>query len=231
MSVGVLILRLAIAFITLLILTRIMGRKEISQITFFNFVSAISIGTIGASLAMSPSTSIRNGLIALIGWSLFTIALDYLDIKSKKVHYAVQGEPIILIRKGEILEDTLSRARLDVNTLNSLLRKKNVFSVADVDYAIFETDGSISVIKKQEKQSVTKSDMHITQNMDIYPIATGVVSEGKIINGNLSKLNLDEQWLEEKLKDAGIPSISDVFYAEVQKDGSLYIDKKNDVIH
>jgi uncharacterized membrane protein YcaP (DUF421 family) len=73
MSVSELILRLALAFITLLALTRIMGRKEISQMTFFNFVSAISIGTIGASLAIDPNLSIRNGLIALAGWSIFTI--------------------------------------------------------------------------------------------------------------------------------------------------------------
>src|SRR3954468_24618889 len=102
MPIAELIFRLVIAFATLIILTRIIGRKEISQMTFFNFVSAISIGTLGASLAIDSSLSIRNGLIALICWSAFTILLGFLDIKSKKVRYLIEGQPIILIKKGKI---------------------------------------------------------------------------------------------------------------------------------
>ncbi|KAB7709060.1 DUF421 domain-containing protein [Bacillus aerolatus] len=232
MSVTELVLRLAIAFITLLALTRLIGRKEISQMTFFNFISAISIGTIGASLAVDNSLSIRNGLIALVGWSAFTIFLGFLDIKSKKARYAIVGQPIILIRKGQIMEDALQKVRLDIDSLNVLLRKKNVFSISDVDYAIFETDGTLSVMKKEAKQPLIKSDMNIQQsNTDVFPISMSVVSDGKINTKNLKKLNLDKKWLDEQLQSAGIHSVSDVFYAEVQKDGTLYIDNKNDVLH
>lgn len=232
LSIAVLLLRLGIAFLTMLVLTRIMGRKEISQMTFFNFVSAISIGTIGASLAIDPSISFLNGFIALVGWSLVTVVLGIVDIKSQKVHYAIAGEPTILVRKGQIMEDALRKARLDVNSLNALLRKKDVFTVTDVDYAIFETDGSLSVMKKQPKQTLIKSDMNIPPSTkEVYPITLAVVSDGKVNNENLNKLNLNEQWLDQQLNSAGIFSVSDVFYAEVQKDGSLYIDKRNDVLH
>ena len=149
MPITELILRLVIAFATLIILTRLMGRKEISQMTSFNFVSAISIGTLGASLAIDSTISITNGLLALVAWSVFTIFMSYLDIKSPKFRVAVEGEPIILIKKGQIMEDELRKVRLDIDALNSLLRKKNVFSVTDVDYAIFETDGSLSIMKKR----------------------------------------------------------------------------------
>jgi uncharacterized membrane protein YcaP (DUF421 family) len=231
MPVSELIPRLALAFLTLMILTRLVGRKELSQMTHFNFVSAIAIGTIGASLAVDSSLSIRNGLLALVGWSAFTITLGWLDIKSKKIRTLIEGEPIILIKKGKIMEDKLRRVRLDVDALNALLRQRNVFSVSEVDYAIFETDGNLSVMKKETKEPATKSDMNIQQVEPIYPISTAVISDGKIISSNLEKINLDKPWLEEQLQLAGIYSISDVFYAEVQKDGSLYIDKKNDVIH
>src|SRR4051794_34405375 len=127
MTILELVLRLAIAFITLLTLTRLIGRKEISQMTFFNFVSAISIGTLGASLAIDPSISITNGLIALVAWSAFTIFMGILDIKSQKFRVAVEGEPRILVKKGKIMEDELRKVRLDIDTLNALLRKKNVF--------------------------------------------------------------------------------------------------------
>lgn len=155
MPIPQLIIRLIIAFITLLVLTRLMGRKEIAQLTFFNFVSAISIGTIGASLAIDSTLSIRNGFIALFAWSAFTIIVGFLDIKFPAIRYAVEGQPVILIRKGKIMDKQLRSVRLDLDALQTLLRKKNIFSLADVDYAIFETDGSLSVLKKQAKQNVT----------------------------------------------------------------------------
>ena len=232
MPITELIFRLVIAFATLIILTRLIGRKEISQMTFFNFVSAISIGTLGASLAIDSTISITNGLLALVAWSVFTIFMSYLDIKSPKFRVAVEGEPIILIKKGQIMEDELRKVRLDIDALNSLLRKKNVFSVTDVDYAIFETDGSLSIMKKEAKQTLTKSDIPIDQtNVSISPIPTSVISDGEIKQDNLKMLNLDRKWLEQQLKLSGVDSISDVFYAEVQKDGTLYIDCRNDVLH
>jgi uncharacterized membrane protein YcaP (DUF421 family) len=232
MPITELILRLVIAFGTLIILTRLMGRKEISQMTFFNFVSAISIGTLGASLAIDSTISITNGLLALVAWSVFTIFMSYLDIKSPKFRVAIEGEPIILIKKGQIMEAELRKVRLDIDALNSLLRKKNVFSVTDVDYAIFETDGSLSIMKKEAKQTLTKSDIPIDQtNVSISPIPTSVISDGEIKQDNLKMLNLDRKWLEQQLKLSGVDSISDVFYAEVQKDGTLYIDCRNDVLH
>jgi uncharacterized membrane protein YcaP (DUF421 family) len=227
-----LILRLVLAFVTLLALTRLMGRKELSQMTFFNFVSGIALGTIGASLAIDSSISIRNGLIALVGWTIITIALGYIDIKSKKVRVVIEGEPRILIKKGKIMEDEMRKVRLDVDALNALLRKQNVFAVSDVDYAIFETDGNLSVMKKDNKQPLSKSDLGV-QNpaTTIYPISTEVINDGTIIRANLEKLNLNTEWLEQQMRLSGINSISDVFYAEVQKDGKLYIDTKNDVLH
>jgi uncharacterized membrane protein YcaP (DUF421 family) len=232
MPIGELVLRLAIAFITLLGLTKLMGRKEISQMTFFNFVSAISIGTLGASLAIDSSISITNGLIALIAWSAFTIFISFLDIKSPKFRIAIEGQPIILIKKGKIMENELRKMRLDIDALNALLRKKNVFSVSDVDYAIFELDGTLSVMKKDPKQTLTKGDININQtNANVFPISASLISDGQIKQENLKKLNLDRQWLERQLKLSGVESISEVFYAEIQKDGTLYIDYKNDVLH
>ncbi|CAN2254604.1 YetF domain-containing protein [Bacillus vallismortis] len=228
MPIPQLIIRLIIAFITLLVLTRLMGRKEIAQLTFFNFVSAISIGTIGASLAIDSTLSIRNGFIALFAWSAFTIIVGFLDIKFPAIRYAVEGQPVILIRKGKIMDKQLRSVRLDLDALQTLLRKKNIFSLADVDYAIFETDGSLSVLKKQAKQNVTKKDMNVqgentTSNVS-HPAS--VIADGKVREDNLKKLNLNRQWLMDRLKESGIQQPKEVFYAEVQTDGTLYIDKK-----
>ncbi|WP_078548270.1 DUF421 domain-containing protein [Litchfieldia alkalitelluris] len=231
MDIMELILRVALTFITLLALTRIMGRKELSQLTFFNFVSGITIGSISANLISNSNFSIRNGIIALAGWTIFTVAMGFLNIKSKKIRTLVEGQPVIVVKDGKIMEDALKRLRLDVDALSALLRQKNVFSMADVNYAILETDGKLSVMKKEDKQSVTKSDMSIQKNqVNLYPTSTEVITDGKIVSSNLSKLNLTEDWLEEKVKQSGL-TVSDVFYAEIQKDGSIYIDARDDLLH
>src|SRR5699024_2659030 len=110
MALTELLLRLAIAFMTLLVLARLMGRKEISQMTFFNFISAISIGTIGASLAIDATLAIRNGIIALVAWRIFTIVLGFLDIKSIQARKVINGEPLIVVREGKIMEGALRKA-------------------------------------------------------------------------------------------------------------------------
>ncbi|WP_188205934.1 DUF421 domain-containing protein [Alkalibacillus aidingensis] len=228
MELTELIIRITVAFVILFILARIMGRKEISQMTFFNFVSAISIGSITASLAVDSSLSIRNGIIALMGWTIFTLLMGYIDIKSKKARKITTGEPIIVIKDGKIMENSLQSTRLDIDSLTTLLRQKGVFSIKDVDYAVFETSGQLSVLKKDLRQSVTKEDLNIAIKEKVYPAATEVITDGLINKNNLKRLNLDHKWLLKQLENKGIQTIDQVFYGEIQQDGSLYIDKKDD---
>nr|WP_318036155.1 DUF421 domain-containing protein [Halobacillus amylolyticus] len=181
MGVWELLLRVALSFLVLFSLARIMGRKEISQMTFFNFVSAIAIGTIAGSLAVSQDLSIRNGVIALVGWAFFTIVIGFIDIKSKQARKVTSGDPLIVIKDGQIMVNSLRKSRLDMDTLNTMLRQHNTFKIEDVDYAIFETNGKLSVVKKDTKQPLTKGDMNILNTRSrIYPIATEVISDGSI---------------------------------------------------
>ncbi|WP_112180199.1 MULTISPECIES: DUF421 domain-containing protein [Paraliobacillus] len=231
MSISTLSIRLVIAFATLLILTRMTGRKEISQMTFFNFVSGIAIGTIGASLAIDQTLSIRNGVYALAVWSAITIVIGIIDLKSTKFRYAVAGQPRVVIKEGKIMEEELRKVRLDIDALNVLLRKKNIFAINDVDYAIFETDGSLSVDKKEKVKPLAKTDLQIQNKANVFPTPTMIVSDGKIDNNNLEKLHLNKDWVMKQLESAGVGSIDEVFYAAVQKDGTLYIDNTNDTVH
>ncbi|MCR8848017.1 DUF421 domain-containing protein [Rossellomorea sp. SC111] len=226
--------RLILSFVLLLALTRIMGRKEISQMTFFNFVSAIAIGTLGASLAIDSSISVRNGVIALVGWTIFTIAMGVIDLKSKAFRKAVEGKPRVVVRKGEVMDAELSKVRLDLDALNVLLRKKNVFSIKEVDYAIFETDGTLSVMKKEKHQPLTKGDQQTFTSLSPTPqvaMPTALIEDGNIVMNSLRELHLDESWLKEQLTSQGITDMTDVFYAEIQKDGTLAVDRYNDVLN
>ncbi|UYZ24209.1 YetF domain-containing protein [Mesobacillus jeotgali] len=227
-----LLLRIAIGFVVLFSMARWAGRKEISQMTFFNLVSAIAFGSIAAALVVNPSVSILNGIIALLGWAAFTVLTDQIHIKSKKARKLLMGDPVIVIKKGEIMEDALRQARLDTDSLKAMLREKSIFSLSDVDYAIFETDGKLSVMKKEGKQTVTKSDMNLAMpSGNFVPLSTELVSDGRVNVQNLNKMNKDRTWLDEQLQQSGVQSLDDVFYAEVQPDGNLYIDKRNDFLH
>lgn len=232
MDIPELVLRIFLGFIILFTLTRIMGRKEISQMTFFNFVSAIAIGSLAANWITTKDLSILNGIIALSGWALFTLFMSYIDIKSKKARKITTGDPLIVIKDGKIMDKTLRKSRLDLDTLSAMLRQENVFSMADVDYAIFETNGMLSVLKKEGKQAMTKSDMNISPSLTkIYPISTEVIADGRVLTNNLTKLNLSKNWLDQQLKQAGVITPSDVMYAEVQQDGSLYVDQREQTLH
>ncbi|WP_010530304.1 YetF domain-containing protein [Lentibacillus jeotgali] len=230
METSEVLLRILISFFLLFLLARIMGRKEISQMTFFNFVSAIAIGSLSANFALSQDISIRNGILAIVGWAIFTLLMGFIDIKSKKARKLTTGDPLIVIKNGKIMDDSLRSARLDIDSLNALLRQKNVFAISDVDYAIFETSGKLSVMKKETKQSVTKGDMNLAGTPNIHPIGTEIIADGKVNTRNLSALNLDMNWLEQQMDQAGIKTFSQVFYAQIQPDGTLYIDKKDDIV-
>ncbi|MGA5692704.1 YetF domain-containing protein [Cytobacillus pseudoceanisediminis] len=228
MTVNETILRVTISFLVLFLLARLMGRKEIGQMTFFNWASAIGIGSIAGNLAVNESTLIKDGVISLIVWTLFTILMDMLDLKSKQGRTVTTGEPLIVIKAGRIMERALKISRVDLDELQALLRQKDIFSLNDVDYAILETNGDLSVLKKESQQPVTKNDLNImSPNKDLIPLPTEVIADGKVNSKNLSKLKLDNNWLDRELQKAKIYSAEDVFFAQVQQDGTLYIDRKN----
>ncbi|MFA1819944.1 YetF domain-containing protein [Virgibacillus oceani] len=226
MGIPELLLRITIGFLVLFFLTRILGRKEISQLSFVNFVSAIAIGSIAADFVLNQDLTILNGVIALTGWTAFTFIMAFIDIWSIKGRKIVSGDPVIVIKEGKIVDKALRRQQLDLDALMAMLREKNVFSIAEVDYAIFEANGKLSVMLKQGKQPVTKIDMNIPGKCRVYPIPIEIIVDGKVIPENLEKLNLDINWVNEQLKKQDIDSIPDVFFAQVQTDGSLFINSK-----
>lgn len=222
------VLRTVIVFFVLLLFTRILGRKQLSNLTFFNYITGISIGTISASLSMDRTLNVWDGATALIGWVVLTLILAIIDIKSRKMRVVLDGEPIVVIKNGQVLDQSLRKMRLDMGKLTMMLRQKNVFSLTDVDYAILETDGQISILKKEGMQPPTKTDLNIPTAPGLEIIPTDLIIDGKIIKENLEKANINEAWLKQQISAMGIPSIDKVFYVQLQKDGTLYVDLKDD---
>lgn len=218
-------IRTIFAFILALILTRFMGRKAISQMTFFDFVVAITLGSVTASIGISSPTSIYSPTTTLIVLALLTVLVDFIHIKSMKFRKLVESEPVVLIANGLIINQNMKRLRISIVDLTTLLREKNIFNVADVEFAIMENDGKLSVLPKSHKQPVTPSDLNIKTKPQA--LAKDIIIDGKLISNNLSDLSINKQWLITQLNTKGINSIEDVFYAALDTSGNLYVSVKN----
>ncbi len=219
------LLRTAATFVVILILARLIGSKQLSQLTFFNYITGITIGSIAASIISRESEPFWDEIIGLVFWSLLAILDSYLGMVPGKIRTLLDGQPIIVIKKGKILKDALRKARLNMEELTMLLRELSTFSVTEVEYAILETNGQLTVLKKHQKQLVTKEDMNVTSSAPDY-LPSEIIVDGRTVTRNLKEFNLDEKWLADMLKQQNIRSVKDVLYAELQSDGSLYVERK-----
>lgn len=218
--------RVIISFSVLLLMTRIMGKKQVSQLTYFNYITGITIGAVAASITIDRSIDMSDGFVSMVCWSLLTVLVSYINLKSPKARILLDGQPTIVIKNGKILEKTLAGLRLNMDDLSMLLREKNIFSTQEVDYAVLEPDGQLSVLKKVGEQNVTKKDLKVEAVKPLY-VPTEIIVDSKVITRNLEELDLNQNWLEKQLHQAGV-SLQDVFYGEIQSDGTLYIDKRQD---
>lgn len=220
------IIRATGIFILLLLMTRLMGRKQMSQLTFFNYVTGIALGSIAANTTIGPSKDLLNGITSLIWWSILTIIIGFFSLKSSNVRIAVDGQPITIIKRGNILENELRKLRLNMDDVSMWLREQQIFSVQNVDHAVFEANGKLSISLKEEIQPVTKKDQHIFTIQPTY-IPMELISDGKIVEKNLKEAGISIEWLHKQLQLSKL-KLEDVFYAELQKDGTLYINKRKD---
>ena len=217
--------RTTLAFTALLILARVLGKKQLSQLTFFHYITGIAFGSIAAEMASQTDVPFVDGLIALVWWAMLTLLMSYLSLKSPKIRVIVDDEPSIIIRDGVIMEKAMKSMRLHVDDLMMMLREQSIFSIQDVHYAVMETNGMLSVMKKTAQQEATKQDVQAAVPLPKY-MPSEIISDGKIVNKNLIELNLTEEWVLKELRKKGVESVEQVFYAQIQTDGSLFTDLK-----
>ena len=221
----IVILYSLIIYFLLLILTRLMGRKLLSQMTYFDFVTAITIGTIGATFI----TVEVQGFIILLSpviLSLLVILTGYLTLKSVPARKILEGEPLVLIQNGKILENNLKNVRYNIDDLMMLLREKKVFNMDEVEFAILEPNGKLSVQKKSQYLPVSAKDLNISTKYK--GISSEMIRDGEIVHQNIEQNNLSYEWLYNQLQNNDIENIDDVFLATLSTEGTLYVDLKKD---
>jgi uncharacterized membrane protein YcaP (DUF421 family) len=214
------------AFVALLILARFLGKKQLSQLTFFHYITGIAFGSIAAEIAGQTDVKFMEGLTALIWWALLTMLASYISLKSSNLRIVLDDQPSIVIKEGAIMENAMKKEKLHVNDLMMMLREQSIFTLQDVHYAILETNGQLSVMKKITQQGATKQDVKASTTAPKY-LPTELISDGKVMEKNLTELSLTEEWLMQELRKKGVESAEQVFIAQVQDDGTLFVELKN----
>ncbi len=214
-----------VAALVLFILARIMGKKQISQLTFFDYVVGISIGSVAAAVSIEDNVTLKEGIISMIIWAAFPLILSFAASKSMIARRVLDGTPTILIQNGKIIEKNLYKVKFTVNDLLEELRVKDIFYIDDVEFALLETSGKISILKKSDKQTVTNSDLVLTSAYQ--GLCANVIIDGKFMKDNIAMLKIDEAWILSELKKRGIPSIKSILLATYDSNGNLHIDLKD----
>ena len=217
--------RVLILYILVVTVMRMMGKRQIAQMQPFELVIAIMIADLAASPMENTGIPLLNGVIPIITLLSVQVIVSFISIKSETLREIICGKPSILINRGKIVQSELRRLRINMNDLLEQLRGKDYANLSDVEFAILETNGDISIIPKTEKRNVTLQDLNIKFEPEDLPIT--IIVDGSLISSNLQKTGRDEKWLHRELKKQGIENIKDTFFAFLSSEGKFHAQIKD----
>lgn len=219
----VLILSVA-SFAVLFVLTKLMGYRQISEMSFFDYVVGITIGSVAAEMATNIDTQWWRGIIAMAVYALFEILLPWISRKSVRARSFISGKPVVLIKNGQIDKNALKKAHLDINDLLSSARGQGYFSLSDIDGAIMETSGKVSFLPTPQMRQLNPKDFNFSPMHT--GLCTNLVLDGKIMYSNLKETGIDERKLNKILADRQV-RLKDVLLLTVNEAGQTEIYKKS----
>ncbi|WP_029451111.1 DUF421 domain-containing protein [Clostridium algidicarnis] len=211
-------------FFILLILARLMGRKQLSQITFFDYIVGITIGSIAGSGIIDRDISMYDTIIALLVWSMLPIIIGNINLKSIRTRKLIESDPVIIIQNGVVNEKNMKKVRYNIGDLLMQLREKGIFELSEVEFALLEAHGELSVLKNSQSREVTLKDLNI--KVPYKGMTIEVILDGAILNQNLSIINKDEAWLINELKNRNINDVKHIMYAGYTSEGNLEVVKR-----
>ena len=208
MQIVKVILTALLSVVALFIITKIMGHKQVAQLDFFDYVSGITIGSIGAELATELEEPYKP-LIALCVWGGASLILNIIAHKLPKTRKYINGTPTILMNEGKLYRKNLKKAKLDLSEFMMLCREQGYFDLDEIQTAIFEHNGKVSILPKAANRPATPEDLKITAKAT--HIGVEVIMDGRVMGENLTRMGRDTNWLEKQLKAQGYKSVKDVF--------------------
>jgi len=223
-TVLVVVIRTLLLYAIVVVAMRIMGKRQIGELQPFELAIAIMISELAAVPMQNTGIPLINGIIPIVTLLFAQFLLSFISLKSIRARGIICGKPSILIENGKILESNLRKEMYTLNDLIEQLRIKNVYNIADVEFAILETNGQLSVIQKSQKRPVMPEDLKIPTAYEGLP--TDLIIDGRIMSENLKHINRDQTWLKNELKKLGINNIHDVFFASLDSSGKIFYQLK-----
>lgn len=195
----------------LFILTKLMGNRQMSQLTMFDYINGITIGSIAAEMATSLEGDILKPLVAMVIYAVVVIVISLTSTKSSVIRRFFGGRSLIIMSNGKIYRNNLKKAKLDLNEFLVQCRVNGYFNLDDIETAVFESNGRISFLPKSGKRPVCPEDVHLFPNRAGYYVT--MIADGEVLFQNLHAAGKNELWLKKELKRLGFAKYSDVFYA------------------
>lgn len=199
------------SIIALFILTKLMGYRQVSQMSMFDYINSITIGSIAAEMAIGLDGDFKQPLTAMIVYAFADLFLSWFSSKSIKARKVIEGTPLVLLNHGELYRHNLKKAKIDVSEFLVQCRVNGYFDISKLETAILEINGKISFLPKVSDRPVTPSDFQLTPQQD-YMVAN-VILDGNIMQENLKRTGNDEKWLHNQIKAQGAKKVEDVLLA------------------
>lgn len=211
-----------LSIVVLFVLTKLMGQRQIAQLSMYDYVTGITIGSIAAELAIAPpEAEVIAYIVSMIIYTGAEILFAFASDKSIFLRYFIEGRPLVLYDKGKLFVKNLSRAKLDVNEFLSIVREQGYFNITDIEYALLEPNGKVSILPLSSKRPLTPEDMSLNpeQTRPIHP----VILNGKVLEKNLAMLGYDRKWLFLRLSEQNAPVPVDIVLATCDSKGNITV--------
>ena len=234
MEIGKVVISSLVSLGALFILTKMMGNREMAQLSMFDYISSIAIGSIAGEMAAMSTENLIEPLLSMTILSLFTLTINYLTCKSIILRRFFQGQALLLYQNGQIYEKNLLYAKLDIGELLAECRVQGYFNLEDIHTILLESNGKLSILPVSITRPLTPNDINISPEQDM-PMAN-IIIDGKIMSGNLKYTRKNEAWLKKRLTQKGVSDIKEIILAtfdNTKDDINVYLKNhkkyKNDI--
>lgn len=217
--------RTILVLIILFFITKMMGKKQISELNFFDYVVGITIGSIAADISLDIEKNMIAGIAALFIYGFISYIISFVSIKSILARRFFIGVPTVLVEKGKIIESGLKKSKIDVNDLLMEARENGYFNLDKIDYALMEVNGNISFLPKEKEKPVTKKDMKIKCSNE--GLTVNAIIDSKYMVNNMKAINKDKEWLDHELKVNGYDNYDNILLATIDNNYKVTIYEKN----
>ena len=216
--------RSLVSLIVLFLITKAIGKKQVSELSLFDYVIGISIGNFAAEMIMDFNSNYYNGIVAMTTFGLIAWLVSYFTMKSMVLRRIIVGTPTVLIQNGKIIEKNLRKMMIDINDLLEQCRSNGTFDVNEIEYAIMEANGKISILPKKEYAPLIVKDMNL--KLEKNELVSNVIIDGKIMKSNLENSGKEKDWLLKELKIKG-KKLEDILLATLDNNYKLVIYERN----